>query len=230
MGTSGPSTVMAVALSRSPLLMWIEKAERSREMALTSAALLVSMKRRFTRPREHPTNTPTICPKRPIRCTRGVALWAGLSFGRGRPSRAKAASICAPPATPATSEQICPQAAAANVDRPNVTPRVRSMKLPAWIMTVLSTRPKPTIGTAETKNHRRSSSAGMWDSSDNLELGSPEQPPLFTIILCCRSDADGRPSATRRDATPELLSGSGHRARLESRRPHDIGLLNVDDA
>ena len=50
--------------------------------------------------------------------------------------------------------------AADSVDRPNVTPSVQSIKLPAWIMIVLSMRPKPTMGTAQTRKWRESSRRG----------------------------------------------------------------------
>ena len=42
----------------------------------------------------------------------------------------------------------CPIAAAVMVARPNVTPRVVSIRSPTCIMIMLSIMPKPTIGTA----------------------------------------------------------------------------------
>ena len=56
------------------------------------------------------------------------------------------ASTIPPDVIPATSEQHCPNPAAAIVDIPNVTPNVESMASPAVIITTLSIIPNPIMG------------------------------------------------------------------------------------
>ena len=46
-----------------------------------------------------------------------------------------------------------------SVERPKDTPSVQSIALPAWIITVLSMKPKPTIGSADAMKCRLSCSA-----------------------------------------------------------------------
>mmetsp|Transcript_43202 Transcript_43202/g.113472 ORF Transcript_43202/g.113472 Transcript_43202/m.113472 type:complete len:259 (+) Transcript_43202:996-1772(+) len=57
------------------------------------------------------------------------------------------ASIISPKLMPTTSEMRLPNPAAANVERPNLTPRVASIRSPTRIMMALSANPKPMKGT-----------------------------------------------------------------------------------
>jgi len=100
-----------------------------------------------TMPRRHPSTTPTRLPIVPTILTRVMMRCFGDKSATGRPSFVAAASMTPPKATPDTSEQICPKAAAVRVARPNFTPRVLSIKSPAWIITKLSIAPNPIMGT-----------------------------------------------------------------------------------
>mmetsp|Transcript_17802 Transcript_17802/g.67601 ORF Transcript_17802/g.67601 Transcript_17802/m.67601 type:complete len:231 (+) Transcript_17802:406-1098(+) len=115
-----------------------------------------SSAKRFTIPSRHPQTTPMIDPAMAADLLIGIRLCAWVMFGTGSPSFTNAASTSPPNATPLTSEQICPKAAAVIVARPKRTPMVESMASPARIITVLSMNPKPTMGTAAAKNRSRS--------------------------------------------------------------------------
>ena len=92
--------------------------------------------------------------------------------------------------------------AADSVDRPNVTPSVQSIKLPAWIMIVLSMRPKPTMGTAQTRKWRESSRRGAAadDACREAAIGAGEALPR---VRSRRTRAAARP---RRQAARRRIS------------------------
>mmetsp|Transcript_24452 Transcript_24452/g.65279 ORF Transcript_24452/g.65279 Transcript_24452/m.65279 type:complete len:286 (-) Transcript_24452:46-903(-) len=180
---AGPSIVMAVQSSRSWLVIATLKSLPSEPAAesLNSLASLASMSSRLTRPSEHPQMTPTTLPNMCSRLTMDSLLCSSVKPGDGSPSFMAADSMAPPNVTPATSLQIWPQAAAAKVLRPRVTPRVRSIAFPAWIMTVLSMNPKPTMGTMLCTKCRRSCRA---DGSLDADASSRSAPR--TCVLTAR--------------------------------------------
>mmetsp|Transcript_36097 Transcript_36097/g.111701 ORF Transcript_36097/g.111701 Transcript_36097/m.111701 type:complete len:252 (-) Transcript_36097:158-913(-) len=180
-GRSGPSMVSVVdassaALSASTWNAWRSVAPpSSKRRALRSAVWRVSTTSRLRRPMEQPRMTPASAPSSPTRRVAGSARCAAVKRGGARPSRLARPSSAPPKTTPAESLQIWPQAAAESVERPKVTPRVQSIKLPACIMMVLSIRPKPTIGTAQTKKCR-DSSLRKGASAAAVDVAAPAQP------------------------------------------------------
>ena len=89
------------------------------------------MKRRFTRPREHPRTTPKTFPAVEANRVALASCCVSVSCGIVRPSRSAASSIVDPNRTPLVSLKIWPIAAAARDERPNATPTDRSMASPA---------------------------------------------------------------------------------------------------
>mmetsp|Transcript_508 Transcript_508/g.1681 ORF Transcript_508/g.1681 Transcript_508/m.1681 type:complete len:208 (-) Transcript_508:166-789(-) len=148
---SGPSMVTVVASCRAPLSTSTVKPSASPASwrSLSTDDCFVSTTKRLSSPKEQPVTTPTRLPNSPTRFAIALRRWNSVRFARGSPSDAAPRSSTPPKSTPAASEQTCPHAAAVSVESPKATPRVQSMALPAWIMTVLSMRPKPTIGTAQ---------------------------------------------------------------------------------
>ena len=92
--------------------------------------------------------------------------------------------------------------AADSVDRPNVTPSVQSIKLPAWIMIVLSMRPKPTMGTAQTRKWRESSRRGAA-ADDACREAATRAGEALPRVRSRRTRAAARP---RRQAARRRIS------------------------
>ena len=93
--------------------------------------------------------------------------------------------------------------AADSVDRPNVTPSVQSIKLPAWIMIVLSMRPKPTMGTAQTRKWRESSRRGGAAADDACREAATRAGEALPRVRSRRTRAAARP---RRQAARRRIS------------------------
>mmetsp|Transcript_55958 Transcript_55958/g.177295 ORF Transcript_55958/g.177295 Transcript_55958/m.177295 type:complete len:296 (-) Transcript_55958:105-992(-) len=151
-GRSTPLMMIAVCPSVPPsLLRDTSKPPMSEPPSpLSCVERSVSMKRRLTIPSAHPNTTPTHCPASPTFRTSRRPFCAAVRCAAGmRMRRFTNPSTVSPKHRPATSEHICPIHAAVSVESPKVTPSVRSMALPAWIITVLSMKPKPTMGTAQ---------------------------------------------------------------------------------
>mmetsp|Transcript_11413 Transcript_11413/g.29673 ORF Transcript_11413/g.29673 Transcript_11413/m.29673 type:complete len:305 (-) Transcript_11413:72-986(-) len=118
---------------------------------LSCPALRVSMKNKLTIPRQHPHTTPTHEPSSAMRLLIGSRRCSSVRPDGGRPSAEHIRSTVSPNRMPATSEHACPMAAALSVLSPNATPIVQSSVFPICSITVLSMKPKPTIGTAATR-------------------------------------------------------------------------------
>jgi len=107
----------------------------------------VSTKNRFTSPKQQPVMTPKTLPLVLARVTDCRISCSGSKRGNRNPNRNAAFSIELPKSTPEVSLKICPIAAAAKLEMPNVTPTLASMASPAYIKTVLSTNPNAMNGT-----------------------------------------------------------------------------------
>ena len=103
--------------------------------------------------------------------------------------------------------------AADSVDRPNVTPSVQSIKLPAWIMIVLSMRPKPTMGTAQTRKWRESSRRGAAAADDACREAATRAGEALPRVRSRRARAAARP---RRQAARRRISEQWLRLRLDT--------------
>ena len=103
--------------------------------------------------------------------------------------------------------------AADSVDRPNVTPSVQSIKLPAWIMIVLSMRPKPTMGTAQTRKWRESSRRGAAAADDACREAATRAGDALPRVRSRRARAAARP---RRQAARRRISEQWLRLRLDT--------------
>ena len=229
-GRSGPSTTsvvasLAAALSASIWNAWRSAAPASAKcLALRSELCRVSTRNRLRRPSEQPATTPASAPRRP---TRRVAGCAAVSCAGRSPSRFARPSSAPPNTTSAESLQIWPHAydsvrgeimvgvlfktlekrtAADSVDRPNVTPSVQSIKLPAWIMIVLSMRPKPTMSTAQTRKWRESSRRGAAAADDACREAATRAGEALPRVRSRRARAAARPrrQAARRRISKQL--------------------------
>mmetsp|Transcript_45530 Transcript_45530/g.151874 ORF Transcript_45530/g.151874 Transcript_45530/m.151874 type:complete len:202 (-) Transcript_45530:265-870(-) len=115
----------------------------------SSAALLRrsdfsrSMKQSVDMPRRQPQMTPTVAP--PSAHCRDILIFScsGDRFAGVSCSRAVSVSTTPPKRVPLVSEHTFPRAAAVSVEKPSVTPRVVSIRSPAWIMMMLSMKPNP---------------------------------------------------------------------------------------
>mmetsp|Transcript_17042 Transcript_17042/g.33296 ORF Transcript_17042/g.33296 Transcript_17042/m.33296 type:complete len:242 (-) Transcript_17042:28-753(-) len=190
---AGPSTIMAVVSSFSALLMdtvYSTPFTASVDISNFLSFVSESMRSKLQSPSEQPIITPMTLPSSPVRFTSARDIWSPSKPGEDRPNFRAVASIIPPKETPATSLQIWPHAAAAMVLRPNVTPRVKSMAFPAWIITVLSMNPKPIIGTILcTKWARICSGVGR---SSLASAWTPEH-----ARFCARLMANGREARIR---------------------------------
>mmetsp|Transcript_221 Transcript_221/g.316 ORF Transcript_221/g.316 Transcript_221/m.316 type:complete len:224 (+) Transcript_221:604-1275(+) len=115
--------------------------------SLAFSAARVSMKYKLQSPREHPVMTPTTLPKVDAARVTRMSCWVGDSCGIVKPMRSTTSSMVLPNNTPLVSLNICPIAAAASEDKPKATPTELSMASPAYIKTVLSTKPNAINGT-----------------------------------------------------------------------------------
>ena len=108
--------------------------------------------------------------------------------------------------------------AADSVDRPNVTPSVQSIKLPAWIMIVLSMRPKPTMGTAQTRKWRESSRRGAAAADDACREAATRAGEALPRVRSRRTRAAARP---RRQAARRRISEQWQRKHFDPEATRD---------
>mmetsp|Transcript_45271 Transcript_45271/g.106640 ORF Transcript_45271/g.106640 Transcript_45271/m.106640 type:complete len:306 (-) Transcript_45271:440-1357(-) len=136
----------------------------------SSVPLLV--KRSVDIPKRHPIVTPMHAPNVVHILVERIRICPPVRLACGSPSLLKRASTVPPKHTPETSLNICPNPAAVRVERPNVTPRVESIRSPMKIITMLSMKPKPIIGTAAWMKRRRFCTSVRPRGSSSPELSS----------------------------------------------------------
>eukprot|EP00754_Rhynchopus_humris_P050202 Rhum_TRINITY_DN8824_c0_g1::Rhum_TRINITY_DN8824_c0_g1_i1::g.30124::m.30124 len=175
--------------SSQPSAMMASNSVRIFSACFMRSAFSRSRNSRFTMPRQHPSMTPSAAPSVPTHFVLRKLRCACVIAGASKPHLIAIASTAPPKMTPATSLKSCPNAAATSVKR-RKWPKKLSMRSPAWIMMVLSIRPKPTMGTAQAKKCCHfwravvevSSSSSLEEEDDPPEE-EPDPPPLPLPLL-----------------------------------------------